>query len=146
MNYAFLWFGFVPQFTQFRAALKHTRSNFGSLFFTGGVHWGAKSEDCESCHREIEKYFFTYKKSLFAIQVKYDCCHFYCFLSPAGREIIKGIPCVCASGCVCRVRVYVTYLKRAVHHTGCFSLALSKFYDLIAYVFSFDAVFLDLGP
>ena len=43
--------------------------------------------------------------------------------------------------CVC-----VTFLKRAVHHTGCFSLAFSMFYDLIAYVFSFDAVFLDLGP
>ena len=32
--------------------------------------------------------------------------------------------------CVC-----VTFLKRAVHHTGCFSLAFSMFYDLIAYVF-----------
>ena len=42
--------------------------------------------------------------------------------------------------CVCHV------LKRAVHHTGCFSLAFSMFYDLIAYVFSFDAVFSDLGP
>ena len=42
--------------------------------------------------------------------------------------------------CVC-----VTFLKRAVHHTGCFSLAFSMFYDLIAYVFSFDAVFSDLG-
>ena len=38
----------------------------------------------------------------------------------------------------------VTFLKRAVHHTGCFSLAFSMFYDLIAYVFSFDAVFSDL--
>ena len=44
------------------------------------------------------------------------------------------------------VRVCVTFLKRAVHHTGCFSLAFSMFYDLIAYVFSFDAVFSDLGP
>ena len=60
---------------------------------------------------------------------------------PAGREIIKGIPCVgvCVSVCV-------MFLKRAVHHTGCFSLAFSMFYDLIAYVFSFDAVFSDLGP
>ena len=33
------------------------------------------------------------------------------------------------------------FLKRAVHHTGCFSLAFSMFYDLIAYVFSVDAVF-----
>ena len=59
------------------------------------------------------------------------------FLSPAGQEIIKRILCV---------RVCVTFLKRAVHHTGCFSLAFSMFYDLIAYVFSFDAVFSDLGP
>ena len=44
------------------------------------------------------------------------------------------------------VSVCVTFLKRAVHHTGCFSLAFSMFYDLIAYVFSFDAVFSDLGP
>ena len=43
------------------------------------------------------------------------------------------------------VRVCVTFLKRAIHHTG-FSLAFSMFYDLIAYVFSFDAVFSDLGP
>ena len=49
------------------------------------------------------------------------------------------------SVCVC-VSVCVTFLKRAVHHTGCFSLAFSMFYDLIAYVFSFDAVFSDLGP
>ena len=48
---------------------------------------------------------------------------------------------VCGSVSVC-----VTFLKRAVHHTGCFSLALSMFCDLIAYVFSFDAVFSDLGP
>ena len=54
----------------------------------------------------------------------------------AGWEIIKRIPCV---------SVCVTFLKRAVHHTGCFSLAFSMFYDLIAYVFSFDAVFSDLG-
>ena len=47
--------------------------------------------------------------------------------------------CGCASVCV-------TFLKRAVHHTGCFSLAFSMFYDLIAYVFLFDAVFSDLGP
>ena len=60
-----------------------------------------------------------------------------CLLSPAGWEIIKCIPCVC---------VCVTFLERAVHHTGCFSLAFSMFYDLIAYVFSFDAVFSDLGP
>ena len=59
------------------------------------------------------------------------------FLSPAGREIIKCIPCV---------RVCVTFLKSSVHHTGCFSLAFSMFYDLIAYVFSFDVVFSDLGP
>ena len=64
-----------------------------------------------------------------------DCCN--CLLSPAGWEIIKRIPSVC---------VCVTFLKRAVHHTGCFSLAFSMFYDLIAYVFSFDAVFSDLGP
>ena len=44
------------------------------------------------------------------------------------------------------VSVCVTFLKRAVHHTGCFSLAFSMFYDLIAFVFSFDAVFSDLGP
>ena len=44
------------------------------------------------------------------------------------------------------VRECVTFLKRAVHHTGCFSLAFSMFYDLIAYVFSFDAVFSDVGP
>ena len=56
---------------------------------------------------------------------------------PAGREIIKRIPCV---------NVCVTFLKRAVHHTGCFYLAFSMFYDLIAYVFSFDAVLSDLGP
>ena len=49
----------------------------------------------------------------------------------------------CVQGCV---RVCVTFLKRAVHHTGCFSLAFSMFHDLIAYVFSFDAVFSDLGP
>ena len=55
---------------------------------------------------------------------------------PAGQEIVKHIPCVCAGVTVC-----VTFLKRAVHHTGCFSLAFSMFYDLIAYVFSFDAVF-----
>ena len=59
-------------------------------------------------------------------------------LSPAGREIIKRIPCW--RECVCHV------LKRAVHHTGCFSLAFSMFYGLIAYVFSFDGVFSDLGP
>ena len=63
------------------------------------------------------------------------------YLSPAGREIIKCIPCVGACMGVC-----VTFLKGAVHHTGCFSLAFSMFYDLIAYVFSFDAVFSDLGP
>ena len=62
-------------------------------------------------------------------------------LWPAGQEIIKCIPCVFACVSVC-----VTFLKRAVHHTGCFSLAFSMFYDLIAYVFSFDAVFSDLGP
>ena len=44
------------------------------------------------------------------------------------------------------VSVCVMFLKRAVHHTGCFSLAFSMFYDLSAYVFSFDAVFSDLGP
>ena len=44
------------------------------------------------------------------------------------------------------VRVCVTFLKRPVHHTGCFSLAFSMFYDLIAYVFSFNAVFSELGP
>ena len=38
------------------------------------------------------------------------------------------------------------FFKRAVHHTGCFSLAFSMFYDFIPYVFSFDAVFTDLGP
>ena len=78
----------------------------------------------------------------------------YIFISrrPAGREIIKHIPCVgvCVRACVCVcVRVCVTFLKRAVHHchhTGCFSLAFSMFYDLIAYVFSFDAVSSDLGP
>ena len=42
--------------------------------------------------------------------------------------------CACVSGCV-------MFLKRAVHHTSCFSLAFSMFYDLTAYVFSFDAVF-----
>ena len=52
---------------------------------------------------------------------------------PAGWEIIKPIPCV--RECVCHI------LKRAVHHTGCFSLAFSMFYDLIAYAFSFDALF-----
>ena len=64
---------------------------------------------------------------------------------PTRREIIKRIPCVCACGGAC---VCVTFLKRAVHHTGCFSLAFSMFYDLIAHVFSFDAVFSDLlvGP
>ena len=46
-------------------------------------------------------------------------------------------------GCV---SVCVTFLKRAVHHTGCFSLAFSMFYDLIAFVFLFDAVFSDLFP
>ena len=40
----------------------------------------------------------------------------------------------------------VTFLKRAVHHSGGFSLAFSMFYDLIAYVVSFDAVFSHLGP
>ena len=45
--------------------------------------------------------------------------------------------------CMC---VCVTFLKRAVHHTGCFSLAFSMFYDLVYYVFLFDAVFSDLGP
>ena len=48
------------------------------------------------------------------------------------------------SVCAC-VNVCVTFLKRAVHHTGCFSLAFSMFYDLIAYVFSFD-VFSYLSP
>ena len=52
---------------------------------------------------------------------------------------VRVCVCVCMSVCV-------TFLKRAVHHTGCFSLAFSMFYDLIAYVFSFDAVFSDLGP
>ena len=61
---------------------------------------------------------------------------------PAGREIIKRIPCW-VRACV---NVCVTFLKRAVHHTGCFPLAFSMFYDLIAYVFSFNAVFSDLGP
>ena len=46
---------------------------------------------------------------------------------------------VCVRECVCHV-------FRAVHHTGCFSLAFSMFFDLIAYVFSLDAVFSDLGP
>ena len=54
---------------------------------------------------------------------------------------MKHIPSMCACASVC-----VTFLKRAVHHTGSFSLAFSMFCDLIAYVFSFDAVFLDLGP
>ena len=58
------------------------------------------------------------------------------FLSPAGPP---HSVCVCVSVCV-------TFLRRAVHHTGCFSLAFSMFYDLIAYVFSFDAVISDLGP
>ena len=49
---------------------------------------------------------------------------------------IKRILCVRPS-----VRVCVTFLKRAAHHTGCFSLAFSMFYELIAYVFLFDAVF-----
>ena len=44
------------------------------------------------------------------------------------------------------VSMCVTFSKGAVHHSGCFSLAFSMFYDLIAYVFSFDAVFSDLGP
>ena len=63
--------------------------------------------------------------------------HFFISCQPARREIIKHILCV---------SVCVTFLKRAVHHTGCFSLAFSMFYDLIAYAFSFDAVSSDIGP
>ena len=68
-----------------------------------------------------------------------------CYLPPAHRvgDYKTHFVCGCVRACV---SVCVTFLKRVVHHTGCFSMAFSMFYDLIAYVFSFDAVFSDLGP
>ena len=67
--------------------------------------------------------------------------HYHNFSLTIVGIFIKRILCVHPS-----VRVCVTFLKRAALHTGCFSLASSMFYDLIAYVFLFDAVFSDLGP
>ena len=70
-------------------------------------------------------------------------CHYY--LPPAGREIIKRIPCVCA--CV-RVLLSVchAFIKGCTSH-WLFLLGLfNVFDDLIAYVLSFDAVISHLGP
>ena len=67
------------------------------------------------------------------------------YLPPAGREIIKRIPCVCA--CV-RVLLSVchAFIKGCTSH-WLFLLGLfNVFYDLIAYVLSFDAVISHLGP
>ena len=58
---------------------------------------------------------------------------------PAQKSILNNLVIIARR--VHSVRVCVTILKKAVHHTGCFSLAFSMFYDLIAYVVSFDAVF-----
>ena len=75
-------------------------------------------------------------------------------LSPAGwagREIIKRIPCVCVCACggAC-VRVLLSvchaFIKGCTSH-WLFLLGLfNVFYDLIAYVLSFDAVISHLGP
>ena len=56
---------------------------------------------------------------------------------PAGYYKMHSVPV-----CVRESR----FTKRAVHHTGCFSLAFLMFYDLIAHVFLIDDVFADLGP
>ena len=67
------------------------------------------------------------------------------YLPPAGWEIIKRIPCVCA--CV-RVLLSVchAFIKGCTSH-WLFLLGLfNVFYDLIAYVLSFDAVISHLGP
>ena len=47
---------------------------------------------------------------------------------------------VCVRECVCHV------FKKGCTSHWLFLLAFSMFYDLIAYVFSFDAIFSDLGP
>ena len=71
------------------------------------------------------------------------------YLPPAGREIIKRIPCVCACVRAC-VRVLLSvchaFIKGCTSH-WLFLLGLfNVFYDLIAYVLSFDAVISHLGP
>ena len=69
----------------------------------------------------------------------------FCYLPPAGREIIKRIPCV-------RACVHVLWSVCDAFIKGCtshwlFLLGLfNVFYDLIAYVLSFDAVISHLGP
>ena len=65
------------------------------------------------------------------------------YLPPAGREIIKRIPCVCAC-----VRVLLLSVCRAfIKSHWLFLLGLfNVFYDLIAYVLSFNAVISHLGP
>ena len=75
--------------------------------------------------------------------VLFVLCYIY-FLSPTGRagdyKTHSVHVCMCYGVCV-------TLLLRAVHHTGCLSLAFSIFFfDLIAYVLSFDAVISHLGP
>ena len=63
------------------------------------------------------------------------------YLPPAGQEIIKRIPCVCSCVIVCHA-----FIKGCTSH-WLFLLGLfNVFYDLIAYVLSFDAVISHLGP
>ena len=65
------------------------------------------------------------------------------YLPLAGREIIKRIPCVCV--CVL-LSVCHAFIKGCTSH-WLFLLGLfNVFYDLIAYVLSFDAVISHLGP
>ena len=66
------------------------------------------------------------------------------YFPPAGREIIKRIPCVCA--CV-RVLLSVSRFYKGLYITLVVSpWPFQCFYDLIAYVLSFDAVISHLGP
>ena len=64
------------------------------------------------------------------------------YLPPAGREIIKRIPCVCACVIECVSRFYKGLYITLVVSPWPFQC----FCDLIAYVLSFDAVISHLGP
>ena len=64
------------------------------------------------------------------------------YLPPGRREIIKRIPCVCSCVVECVSRFYKGLYITLVVSPWPFQC----FYDLIAYVLSFDAVISHLGP
>ena len=82
--------------------------------------------------------------TILKVCVEYHVLHIFFpfYLPPAGREIIKRILCVCA----CVIECVSCFYKGCTSH-WLFLLGLfNVFYDLIAYVLSFDAVISHLGP